>query len=76
MAQQKSLVLTFIKADGKKASMTLSDPKTDLTADTVKTMMEKMAASTVFKSGDAIFTKAHMAQLVTRDVSDLYVAAN
>lgn len=76
MAQQKSLVLTFIKADGKKASMTLADPKTDLTADTVKTMMEKMAASTVFKSGDAIFTKAHMAQLVTRDVADLYVAAN
>ena len=76
MAQQKSLVLTFIKADGKKASMTLSDPKTDLTADTVKTMMEKMAASTVFKSGDAIFTKAHMAQLVTRDVAALYVAAN
>ena len=76
MDQQKSLVLTFIKADGKKASMTLSDPKTDLTADTVKTMMEKMAASTVFKSGDAIFTKAHMAQLVTRDVADLYVAAN
>ena len=76
MAQQKSLVLTFIKADGKKASMALSDPKTDLTADTVKTMMEKMAASTVFKSGDAIFTKAHMAQLVTRDVADLYVAAN
>lgn len=76
MAQQKSLVLTFIKANGKKASMTLSDPKTDLTADTVKTMMEKMAASTVFKSGDAIFTKAHMAQLVTRDVADLYVAAN
>lgn len=76
MAQQKSLVLTFIKADGKKASMTLSDPKTGLTADTVKTMMEKMAASTVFKSSDAIFTKAHMAQLVTRDVADLYVAAN
>ncbi|MDU1028621.1 MAG: DUF2922 domain-containing protein [Clostridiales bacterium] len=76
MAQQKSLVLTFIKADGKKASMTLSDPKADLTADTVKTMMEKMAASTVFKSGDAIFTKAHMAQLVTREVADLYVAAN
>lgn len=47
-----------------------------MTADTVKTMMEKMAASTVFKSGDAIFTKAHMAQLVTRDVADLYVAAN
>ena len=76
MAEQKSLVLTFIKADGKKASMTLSDPKTDLTADTVKTMMEKMAASTVFKNGDAIFTKAHMAQLVTREVADLYVAAN
>ena len=76
MAQQKSLVLTFIKADGKKASMTLSNPKTDLTTDTVKTMMEKMAASTVFKSGDAIFTKAHMAQLVTREVADLYVAAN
>lgn len=76
MAQQKSLVLTFIKADGKKASMTLSDPKTDLTADTVKSMMEKMAASTVFKSGDAIFTKAHMAQLVTRELADLYVAAN
>ena len=76
MAEQKSLVLTFIKADGKKASMTLSDPKTDLTANTVKDMMEKMAASTVFKSGDAIFTKAHMAQLVTREVADLYVAAN
>ena len=76
MAEQKSLVLTFIKADGKKASMTLSDPKTDLTADTVNTMWEKMAASSVFKSGDAIFTKAHMAQLVTRDVADLYVAAN
>lgn len=76
MAQQKSLVLTFIKADGKKASMTLSDPKADLTANTVKDMMEKMATSTVFKSGDAIFTKAHMAQLVTREVADLYVAAN
>ena len=76
MDNQKSLVLTFLTSEGKKANMTLADPKDNLTAGTVKKAMDDMVASTVFKNGEALYVKGELAQLVTRTASDLYRAAS
>ncbi|MFM9413732.1 DUF2922 domain-containing protein [Peptococcus simiae] len=76
MNDQKSLVLTFLTSEGKKASMTLANPKDDLTAQQAKKAMEDMVTSTVFKNGEALYAKGELAQLVTRTTSDLYRAAS
>ncbi|MFP5527937.1 DUF2922 domain-containing protein [Peptococcus simiae] len=76
MNEQKSLVLTFLTSEGKKANMTLADPRGDLTADMAKKAMDDMVASTVFKNGEALYVKGELAQLVTRTTSDLYRAAS
>lgn len=70
--ESKSLVMTFNTAGGKRASMSIADPKEDLTEDMVRSAMTNMVNQRIFTAKSGLFTGIHAAQLVQRTATELF----
>jgi hypothetical protein len=76
MAAAKKLELKFVTDDNKQSTLTLDDPKTDLTEQAVKTAMQAMVDSGVFAtSKGAVYQAPYSAAYVERTVTDIFKPA-
>lgn len=73
MAQSSKLVMVFKNRIGKNVSISIDDPKDDLTEEEIKTAMELIIAKNVFKKNNYTFVEAVGAKVVntTTDEYDL-----
>ncbi len=67
-----TLELNFINEEGKNSKITLNNPRTDLTAEEVRTAMDEIIAVNIFTTSGGDFKQADSAKLITRDVIDLF----
>lgn len=68
----KTLVLYFVDADGSKVSITIDNPKFDITEQEIKTAMDQVITDDVLVGKmDAKLVAKHSAQIVTRHVEVL-----
>lgn len=72
--ETKVLELIFINASGKKTTISLNDPRENLTALEVEKAMETILAKNVFTSNSGDFAALSSARIVSRTVSPLYQA--
>lgn len=73
MKQVKTLVLTFVCEDGQKSSISLEDPRTDLTPSDIKEAMTQIIALNVLNGSKGLYdyTTPHSAQYVVRTVNEV-----
>ena len=62
---EKRLVMYFKNANGKNVSISLADPRDDITEQEIKTAMELIVAKNIFKKNDYALTSAVSAKIVT-----------
>ncbi len=67
----KTLQLNFKTATGKKVTLTVDEPRTDLTASNVEAAMQEIIASNVFEVDGAPLATAVDARIVERNVTEL-----
>lgn len=71
--ETKTLVLNFITDEGKRASISIDEPKFDLMESEVKEAMESIITDDVFRGTmNAKLVAIHSAQIVKRTVESLY----
>ena len=70
MDENKKLVMIFKNSAGKKVSISIDDPKDDLTEAQIKTAMELIVTKNVFKKNDYALVEAVEAQIVTTDTTE------
>ncbi|SHK67859.1 DUF2922 domain-containing protein [Tepidibacter formicigenes] len=66
----KKLLMTFENALGKKVSISIDDPKDDITSEEVKTVMDDIITKNIFTSNGGDFKKADSAKIVETDVTE------
>ncbi|WOV85730.1 DUF2922 domain-containing protein [Sporosarcina jeotgali] len=66
-----TLQLVFTKSDGKDFVLTVDEPRPGVTPAEVKTAMEQIIASGVFKKDGDVLTAVKSARIIDRSVSDL-----
>ncbi len=66
-----TLQLVFTKSDGKDFVLTVDEPRPGVTPTEVKTAMEQIIASGVFKKDGDVLTAVKSARIIDRSVSDL-----
>lgn len=70
--ERKVLVMYFADADGKKHSVSIDDPKFDLTPEEVQTAMETIIADKVLvNSFQQPYVESLVAQIVTTNIERL-----
>lgn len=67
----KTLQLNFNTASGKKVTMTVNDPRPDLTTQTVEAAMQEIIALDVFELNGASLATIVDARIVERNVTEL-----
>lgn len=67
----KTLQLNFNTASGKKVTMTVDEPRADLTEQSVEAAMQEIIASDVFELNGAPLASAAGARIVERNVTEL-----
>lgn len=70
MDENKKLVMIFKNSAGKKVSISIDDPKDDITEQEIKTAMELIVTKNVFKKNDYALVEAVEAQIVTTDTTE------
>ena len=65
MDENKKLVKIFRNSAGKNVTISIDDPKDDLTEEQIKTAMELIVEKNVFKKNDYALVEAVEAQIVT-----------
>ena len=70
MTESKKLVMIFRNAAGKNVTISIDDPKDDLTEEQIKTAMELIVEKNVFKKNDYAFVEAVEAKIVTTDTTE------
>ncbi|AOV08734.1 DUF2922 domain-containing protein [Sporosarcina ureilytica] len=70
----KTLQLNFNTANGKNVTLTVDEPRADLTAPAVEAAMQAIIASGVFEVDDYPLETAKSARIVERDVTDIIKA--
>lgn len=65
MDENKKLVMIFRNSAGKNVTISIDDPKDDLTEEQIKTAMELIVEKNVFKKNDYALVEAVEAQIVT-----------
>lgn len=70
MTESKKLVMIFRNSAGKNVSISIDDPKDDLTEEQIKTAMELIVEKNVFKKNDYAFVEAVEAKIVTTDTTE------
>ena len=64
------LVMTFKTTDDKKVSLTVDNPREDLTEEEVKTTMELIKEKNIFSPGGAYFASLFSAKVVETDTTN------
>ncbi|CAM3309997.1 DUF2922 domain-containing protein [Filibacter tadaridae] len=67
----KTLQMNFNTASGKKVTLTVDEPRVDLTAESVAAAMQVIIASDVFEWNGATLAAATGAKIVERNVTEL-----
>ncbi|WP_195928855.1 DUF2922 domain-containing protein [Clostridium sp. 1001270J_160509_D11] len=70
MDENKKLVMIFRNSAGKNVTISIDDPKDDLTEEQIKTAMELIVEKNVFKKNDYALVEAVEAQIVTTQTTD------
>ena len=71
--QTKRLEMIFQNTSGNRITVSVLDPKADLTAEAIQAVMEQIISLNVFKSSGGQLTAVLGARVVTRDVNELLV---
>lgn len=70
MDENKKLVMIFKNSADKKVTISIEDPKDDLTEAQIKSAMDTIVAKNVFKKNDYALVEAVEAQIVTTQTTD------
>ena len=70
MELNRKLVMTFKTTDDKKVSLTVDNPREDLTGEEVKTAMELIKEKNIFASGGADLASLVSAKVVETDTTN------
>lgn len=70
MELNRKLVMTFKTTDDKKVSLTVDNPREDLTEEEVKTAMELIKEKNIFAPGGADLTSLVSAKVVETDTTN------
>lgn len=75
MKTVKTLVMTFVCADGEKASITLENPASDITPNKVKEAMDVVIAQGALRGSKGLYEMVtpHSAQIVQRTITGLNI---
>lgn len=68
----KTLQLTFLTAGDKKVTLSVDEPKADLTKEEVEAAMEEIIEAGVFEVEDHPFASKVSAKIVEREVTELF----
>lgn len=71
---KKKLVLTFMNKQGKKSSLSIDDPKEDVTQEQVKAVMDDIVLKNIFNSGGGDLVKVDSARIVQTDTTEFEYA--
>ncbi|MBO0603396.1 DUF2922 domain-containing protein [Sporosarcina sp. E16_3] len=67
----KTLQLNFNTASGKKVSLTVDEPRADLTPQSIEAAMQEIIAANVFEINGAPLATAGSARVIERNVTEL-----
>ncbi|MBO0589468.1 DUF2922 domain-containing protein [Sporosarcina sp. E16_8] len=67
----KTLQLNFNTASGKKVSLTVDEPRTDLTPQSIEAAMQEIIAANVFEINGAPLATVGSARVIERNVTEL-----
>ena len=67
----KTLQLNFNTASGKKVSLTVDEPRADLTPQSIEAAMQEIIAANVFEINGASLATAGSARVIERNVTEL-----
>ena len=70
MTETKKLVMVFKNSVGKNVSISIDDPKDNITETEIKTTMELILEKNIFKKNDYAFVEAVEAKIVTTDTTE------
>ena len=70
MTETKKLVMVFKNSVGKNVSISIDDPKDNITETEIKTTMELIVEKNIFKKNDYAFVEAVEAKIVTPDTTE------
>ena len=70
MTETKKLVMVFKNSVGKNDSISIDDPKDNITETEIKTTMELIVEKNIFKKNDYAFVEAVEAKIVTTDTTE------
>ena len=70
MTGTKKLVMVFKNSVGKNVSISIDDPKDNITETEIKTTMELIVEKNIFKKNDYAFVEAVEAKIVTTDTTE------
>lgn len=75
MNETTTLVMTFVCEDGMKYSISLDNPRADITPEEVKTAMGQIITANALAGSKGLYdlTEAHSAQIVVRTVNGLNI---
>ena len=65
----KKLIMTFKTTDDKTVSLSIDDPREDITETEIKTAMELVVSKNIFAPGGSDIAKAVSAKVVVRDTT-------
>ncbi|SHH42062.1 DUF2922 domain-containing protein [Tepidibacter thalassicus] len=66
----KKLLMTFENELGKKVSISIDDPREDITSDEVKTVMNDIVTKNIFTSSGGDLKKVDSAKIVETDITE------
>ena len=69
MEQTKKLIMTFKTTDDKKISLSIDDPREDLTESEIKSAMDLVVSKNIFAPGGADIVEAISAKVVVTDTT-------
>lgn len=73
MTTTKTLKLTFINGQNKKASLTMPDAASDLKPEEVRQAMDTIVQANVFnRKGVDLYTQTHSAEYIERTVTSVF----
>ena len=70
MTETKKLVMVFKNSVSKNVSISIDDPKDNITETEIKTTMELIVEKNIFKKNDYAFVEAVEAKIVTTDTTE------
>lgn len=66
--EENRLVMTFKNRIGKQVTISIEDPRDDLTEEEIKTAMETIVTKNVFKKNNYTLVEAVGAQIINADI--------